>query len=198
MNYCLIILFSSFCISIIGIFIWFCLDTQSQNQKQIISSYGLEYLIKSYLVKSFQKVIWCLSQMHTHLVPSSEIQVYQSQFVNQFTSSFTKKMFGFVRGSEISKSLLDNLYLGSFEKINIFLLPDIFVTSNNYYYHLLDKSSSCFMNKPIDMGDQNNETSKQYLANLIRDYSTNLSKPMKSMDRDTMEWTTISLSDDIL
>ena len=181
--HCLVYLFLSFCLCLFGIFIWFCMDTLSQNRKQQISSYGLEFLIKTYLVKSFQKIIWCLSKTHSSpLSDSSFIETQQSEFVVLFTSSFTKKMLDFVRGPEISKLLLDHLYLSSFESISIFLLPDIFVNSTDYYHHLLEKTSSCLkINPPLSLS---NEEAKQYLANLIQ-----------PSPHDSMEWTTISLED---
>lgn len=144
-------------IFIVLIFIWICIDSNYNNKIQEISWYGYHYLIQTYLVKSFQKVTFLLKDIDEKSM--NQFQQNQIDFVHKYTTIFCNKLLSFVRGSEICKQLHDHLYLTSFEKIDIFLIPDSLVNSNEYYKNLLYYASS----KKIE---KTNDEAKIYLASI--------------------------------
>ena len=179
------------------LFVWFCIDAATNARIQKVSSYGLEFLLKTYLMKSFQKVIWLLS-FQQHSIPSppsssiARVEDSQAQFVERLTRELTQKMLRFVRGAEISKAIQETLYLGTFQTIDLFLIPDALLVSNEYYRDLLRDAMSCFSpEEQKKVLDKDNTQAKHYLAELCKRSSPFVSDP----DPNT-EGSTLSLEDE--
>jgi hypothetical protein len=127
----------------------------------------MDYLIHQYLKKSFQKVSLHLLQHNLSdkkYITSNDIQKWEEKFITQVKKSILQRLIHFVRCSEILENINKNISLSTeYSQINLFLLPDILITKNQYYHNLLLYSSSICSKQIINL---NNEDSKMFISKI--------------------------------
>jgi hypothetical protein len=165
----------SLILSILSIFIWLCIQKNKDDRIMEISSIGLQYLIKNYLIKCFQKVCVLLikskNQIISQKLKSEDITDQQDKFIKMFVNPLSIKIINFTRGQEIVKNINNNVSQYQFEKLDLFIFPDQLIIDNDYYKYLLLYTSEKTLIHPLE---KTNQDAKIYLAQLMENTSESI------------------------
>lgn len=157
-------------ITIMTFFIWLCIQKNQDDHIMQISKIGLSYLLNQYLIKSFQKVC-ILLLLHSNKKPiiknlnQEEISSQQIKFLELYKDSLTKSILKFARGKEVVSSIFQTINQKEFKDMDIFILPDVIISKNDYYKSILELSSKKTLEKALIM---TNDDSKKYIDDLIK------------------------------
>jgi hypothetical protein len=145
------------------IILFYFLFNHKNNLK--LSSIGIDYLVINYIKKSYQKVSLILlkNNSNTKNINQNDIKLNENKLIQKVKKSLIYKLVKFNRCHQILSLINNNLNNKDYNKINLFLFPDILIKDNNYYHYLLFYSSQICFENTLNF---NNEEAKLYLANL--------------------------------
>ena len=158
--------------TLLSFFIWICVEN-GRNEKIVeISNIGLKYMIKNYLLKSFQKVCVLLLKNRDGTqktkITKETTRTNQSRFCEHYEKRLTEDLMGRARGLEIVQTIYENILKNNFEEMILFLFPDVVLSNNDYYKNLLLWASENTLNSPICM---ENQEAKNFLGELDKKMS---------------------------
>jgi len=154
-------------LTILSVFIWLCVQKKRDDRILELSSIGLQFLLKNYLLKCFQKVCVLLIKSNNQIISiklkSEDVSDQQDKFLKMYIDILTRKLLSFARGIDVIRKINDNVGLNQFSDLDLFLFPDQIILDNDYYKNLLYYASEKTLINPIE---KTNQESKSYMHEL--------------------------------
>jgi hypothetical protein len=161
-------------IAIIGLLIWLSVVKSRDNQRIEVGTVGVRWMMEQYLDRILQKTVFHMIRYERLTAKKGmdiRLSIAREKFIEDHTPSLTVYLVQFPRGKQVLQDLYRQLSEASseFEKINLFLLPDVIVnySGNCLYSDLLVHSAKVVANDSALFEAYSNDDSKHYLAALI-------------------------------
>lgn len=159
---------------IIGILVWLSVTKSKDSQMIQTGLLGVRCLMNDYIDRCLQKTVLLMIKFEKLVAKKGldiRLEVERNKLDKNIGNRFSSLLLRFARGKDIAEKLFSQVgSTDTFEKIDLFLLPDVLVykCGDDFYTYLLRASAKIVTNDSSLFDNYTNDDSKQYLLALIK------------------------------